>query len=75
MPNTIGSGSGDIPGRNDIRYTIYDDWLASDFWRDQDNIRLNGKLSGFFGRSGSNDRNRNAKVMLLAHGNQAIDRA
>ena len=75
MPNTIGSGSGDIPGRNDIRDTIYDDWLASDFWRDQDNIRLNGKLSSFFGRSGSNDRNRNAKVMLLAHGNQAIDRA
>ena len=75
MPNTTGSGSGDIPGRNDIRDTIYDDWLASDFWRDQDNIRLNGKLSSFFGRSGSNDRNRNAKVMLLAHGNQAIDRA
>lgn len=75
MPNTIGSGSGDIPGRNDIRDTMYDDWLASDFWRDQDNIRINGKLSSFFGRSGSNDRNRNAKVMLLAHGNQAIERA
>ena len=75
MPNTIGSGSGDIPGRNDIRDTIYDDWLASDYWKDQDNIRINGKLANYFGRSGSNDRNKSAKVMLLAHGNQTIDRA
>ena len=84
MPNTIGSGSGDIPGRNDIRDTIDDDWLASDFWRDQDNIRINGKLSGYFGRDltqgnidnrKNNDRYKNAKVVLLAHGNQAIDRA
>ncbi len=75
MPNTQSGGSGDLPGRNDIRDAIYDDWLASDFWRDQDNIRINGKLSGFFGRRGSNDRNRNAKVLLLAHGNQPIERA
>jgi hypothetical protein len=75
MPNTAGSGSGDIARRNDIRDTIYDDWLASDFWRDQDNIRINGKLANYFGRSGSNDRNKNAKVMLLAHGNKAIERA
>jgi len=75
MPNTVGAGSGDIPGRNDIRDTIYDDWLASDFWRDQDNIRINGKLSGYFGRNSSNDRHKNAKVLFLAHGNQAIERA
>ena len=75
MPNTTGTGSGDIAGRNDIRDTIYDDYLASDYWKDQDNIRLNGKLSGYFGRSSSNDRNKNAKVVLLAHGNQAIERA
>jgi len=73
MPNT--SGTGDIPGRNDLRDTIYDDWLASDFWRDQDNIRINGKLSGYFGRNSSNDRHKNAKVLLLVHGNQAIERA
>ena len=75
MPNTAGAGGGDIPGRNDIRDTIYDDWLASDFWRDQDNIRINGKLSGYFGRNSSNDRHKSAKVLLLAHGNQAIERA
>ena len=74
-PNTTGTGTGDLAGRNDIRDTIYDDYLASDWWRDQDNIILNGKLSGYFGRNGSNDRNKNAKVVLLAHGNQAIQPA
>ncbi len=74
-PNTQSGGTGDIAGRNDIRDTIYDDYLASDWWRDQDNIILNGKLSGYFGRSGSNDRNKSAKVVLLSHGNQAIQPA
>ena len=80
-PNTqngvlgIGAGSGDLGGRNDIRDTIYDDKLASDWWRDQDDIILNGKLSSYFGRSTSNDRNKNAKVMMVAHGNQAIQPA
>jgi len=74
-PNTIGSGTGDLSGRNDIRDTISDDWLASDYWKDQDNIRLNGKLSSYFGRSSANDRNKSSKVMLLAHGNQAIQPA
>ena len=69
------AGTGDLAGRNDIRDTIYDDYLASDWWRDQNNIILNGKLSNYFGRSGSNDRNKNAKVMLVAHGNQAIQPA
>ena len=85
-PNTTGSGTGDLSGRNDIRDTIADDWLASDYWKDQSNIQLNGKLSYYFGRDlsrgnlldqngnprKSNDRNRSAKVMLLAHGNQAL---
>jgi len=79
-PNTTGTGSGDISGRNDIRDTIADDYLASDYWKDQSNIQLNGKLSYYFGRDLTqgnngkkyNDRNRSAKVMLLAHGNQAI---
>ncbi|GAB4172201.1 MAG: hypothetical protein Fur0032_11600 [Terrimicrobiaceae bacterium] len=69
---TASGGPGDLAGRNDIRDTIYDDWLASDYWKDQDNVRLNGKLTGFFGRSTANDRGKSAKVMLLAHGNQSI---
>lgn len=74
-PNTTGSLSGDLASRNDIRDTISDDWIASDYWKDQDNIILNGKLSGYFGRSAYNDRNKSAKVMLVAHGNQAIQPA
>lgn len=74
-PNTTGAGTGDLPGRNDIRDTIYDDWVASDYWKDQDSIILNGKLSSYFGRSGANDRGKSSKVMLLAHGNQAIQPA
>jgi hypothetical protein len=74
-PNTIGSGTGDLSGRNDIRDTISDDWIASDYSKDQDNIRLNAKLSSYFGRSSANDRNKSSKVMLLAHGNQAIQPA
>jgi hypothetical protein len=70
--NTQSGGAGDLPGRNDIRDTIGDDWLASDYWKDQDNIRLNGKLTSYFGRSSDNDRGKSAKVMLLAHGNQAL---
>lgn len=76
---TQSGGPGDLAGRNDMRDTIGDDWLASDYWKDQDRIRLNGKLKQFFGRSAgvepdriANDRGRAAKVMLLAHGNQAI---
>jgi hypothetical protein len=72
-PNTTGSNTGDLAGRNDIRDTISDDWIASDYWKDQDNIALNGKLSQYFGRSTANDRNKSAKVMLLAHGNQPIN--
>lgn len=69
---TQDGGPGDISGRNDIRDTIGDDWLASDFWRDQENIRINGKLASYVGRSSANDRGKAAKVMLLAHGNQPI---
>ncbi len=70
---TQAGGPGDIPGRNDIRDTIGDDWLASDYWKDQENIRLNGKLTSYFGRSSANDRGKAAKVILLAHGNQAME--
>jgi len=69
---TQSGGLGDLAGRNDIRDTIGDDWLVSDYWKDQDRIRLTGKLSSYFGRSTTNDRGKAAKVMLLAHGNQAI---
>ena len=71
-PNTTGTGSGDLPGRNDIRDSMTDDWVASDYWRDSDNVALNAKLATWFGRATTNDRNKSAKVMLVAHANQAI---
>ncbi|MBU3664527.1 MAG: hypothetical protein FGM15_01425 [Chthoniobacterales bacterium] len=83
-PNTQAGGTGDIAGRNDIRDTVSDDWITSDYWKDQDNIQLNEKLSYYFGRDLSqgninnrkfNDRNKSAKVMLVAHGNQTIQPA
>ncbi|MFM8719062.1 MAG: hypothetical protein ACKOFH_05945, partial [Chthoniobacterales bacterium] len=83
-PLTTGSGTGDLPGRNDIRDSISDDWVASDYSKDQDNIKINETLSYYFGRDTTqgnpnnrewNDRNKSAKVMLLAHANQAIQPA
>jgi hypothetical protein len=65
-------GAGDIGGRSDIRDTIDDDFIASDYWRDQNRISGAGSvLSGWFGRSGSNDRGKRAKVAFVTHGNQA----
>ena len=71
-PNTTATGTGDLAGRNDIRDSITDDWIASDYWRDADNVALNAKLAAWFGRGASNDRTKAAKVMLVAHANQAI---
>ncbi|MGA0368572.1 MAG: alpha-amylase family glycosyl hydrolase [Kiritimatiellia bacterium] len=66
-------GGGDIGGRSDIRDSIYDDYIASDYWRDQGNIGGAGSvLYGYFGRSAANDRGKRAKVALVAHGNQPI---
>ena len=64
-------GAGDIGGRSDIRDTIYDDWLAEDYWREQGYIGQNSELRSWFNYQGP-DRGRRAKVMLLAHGNEAI---
>lgn len=66
-------GGGDIGGRSDIRDSIYDDYIASDYWRDQGNIGGSGSvLYGYFGRNADNDRGRRAKVALISHGNQPI---
>ncbi|MDF3130755.1 alpha-amylase family glycosyl hydrolase [Kiritimatiellaeota bacterium B1221] len=66
-------GGGDIGGRSDIRDSIYDDYLGSDYWRDQGNIGGSGSvLYSWFGRNAGNDRGKRAKVALIAHGNQPI---
>ena len=71
--DNAGTGLGDIGGRSDIRDTIYDDFIASAYFRDQSNIAGdNSVLYSWFSRSGANDRGKRAKVALLAHGNQPI---
>ena len=64
-------GLGDIGGRTDIRDTIYDDWLAEDYWRDQGYIGENSELRTWFSYKGP-DRGKRSKVMLLTHGNEPL---
>lgn len=64
-------GAGDIGGRTDIRDTIYDDWLAEDYWRDQGYIGENSELRTWFSYNGP-DRGKRSKVMLLTHGNEPL---
>jgi hypothetical protein len=60
-------GSGDIGGRSDIRDSIYDDWIAEDYWQAQQGIE--SELRSYFSGSGRAGR---AKVSVIVHGNQAI---
>ncbi len=65
-------GSGDIGGRSDITDSIRNNWIASDYWRDQDFIAQNGVLTQWIGKNAENDAGKSAKIAMLAHGNQAI---
>jgi hypothetical protein len=66
-------GAGDIGGRSDIRDSIRNDWIASDYWQDQPNIAgANSVLRSWIGISADNDRGKRVKVMSIIHGNQAI---
>jgi len=61
-------GAGDLAGRSDIRDSIADDWIASDYWRDQTTISGAGSvLKNWFGPSGTNDRWKRVKVTSLVH--------
>jgi glycosidase len=63
-------GPGDIGGRSDIRDSIYDDGLAEDYWKAQENF--SSRLTTGFGFNGLHDRGKRAKVALVVHGNQAV---
>ncbi|MFZ4765576.1 MAG: hypothetical protein ACOYMN_11535, partial [Roseimicrobium sp.] len=63
-------GPGNIGGRSDIRDSIYDDSIASDYWRDQSSISGQGSvLYSWFGvaTGAGNDRFKRAKVVSLIH--------
>ena len=60
--NNDGNGRGDIGGRSDIRDSIYDDFIASSYFRDQSRIYGDKSiLTSWFGRSSSNDRGKRPK--------------
>src|SRR5207237_3855950 len=66
-------GAGDIGGRSDIRDSIRNDKIASDYWQDQPNIAgANSVLTQYVGINADNDRGKRVKVMSLVHGNPAI---
>ena len=68
-------GGGDIGGRNDLRDTIYDDWLSEDYWSAQAHIAANGKLSSHIEVDSAGrypDQGKCAKAILLLHANHAI---
>ncbi len=61
-------GAGDLGGRSDIRDSIYDDVIASAYWRDQSSISGQyAVLHNWFGVSAGNDRFKRAKVISLIH--------
>jgi len=65
--NNGSAGAGDIGGRNDIRDTFYDDYMAEDYYSSQAGIpgTLNSRFSGSL-KAGR------AKVSSIIHGNQHI---
>ena len=68
------NGAGEIGGRNDIRDSIYDDGIASAYWRDQSS--LGGDLSvlkAWFSPGGTlNDKWKRAKVCSLVHDSRPL---
>ncbi len=66
-------GAGDIGGRSDIRDSIRNDKIASDYWQDQPNIAgANSMLTQWVGINADNDRGKRVKVVSIIHGNEAI---
>ena len=71
--NSPTPGLGNISGRSDIRDTVFDDFIASAYFRDQSSIEGDKSiLTSWFSINGANDRGKRAKVALLAHGNEPI---
>lgn len=62
------AGAGEIGSRSDIRDSISDDGIASDYWRDQSSLSGSGSvLKAWFGPSGTNDMWKRVKVASLVH--------
>ena len=71
--NSPTPGLGNISGRSDIRDTVFDDLIASAYFKDQSSIAGDKSiLTSWFSIDGANDRGKRAKVALLTHGNEPI---
>lgn len=68
------NGAGEIGGRNDIRDSIYDDGIASAYWRDQSALAGDGSVlkAWFSPGSTSNDKFKRAKVVSLIHDSRPL---
>ncbi len=71
--NTPTRGAGDLAGRSDIRDSVADDWIASDYWRDQSTLSGTGSvLKTWFGPGGTNDRWKRVKVASFIQENRPL---
>ena len=67
------AGAGDIGGRSDIRDSIRNDWIASDYYGDQAGIAGNNSvLRSWIGLRADNDCGKRIKVVSIIHGNEAV---
>ncbi len=66
-------GPGDIGGRSDIRDSIRNDWISSDYGPDQAAISGAGSvLRSWVGLRADNDCGKRIKIISILHGNEAI---
>ncbi len=71
---TYPGGAGDLGNRSNIRDTFYDDWIASSYYSDQANIDgAKSVLDQWAGLQARNDNGKKVKVVMLIHGNEAIE--
>lgn len=68
-------GAGNLGGRNDIRDTITDDWVAEDYWQEQPYVRQNEKLKTWIEADVEGlypAQRKSAKLVLLTHTAQPL---
>ncbi len=68
-------GTGNLGGRNDVRDSITDDWVAEDYWQDQPYVRQNEKLKTWIAVNEDGlypAQRKGAKLVLLTHTAQPL---
>jgi glycosidase len=68
-------GAGNLGGRNDVRDSIYDDWVAEDYYDQQLYVKANEKLKSWITVDGQGRypaQRKSAKLVLLTHTAQPL---